>query len=393
MIALAGLLSSAIVQTVLMGAALLGAISGMLGAFAVLRRQSLLGDALSHAALPGVCLGFLAAGGRDLGSVLVGAFATGALAALIMMVIVRRTPLKTDAALGIVLSVFFAVGIVLLTVIQSRGGAGSLGLSTFLFGQAAAILREDLWLMGGIGVVALVLVLAFWKEFKLVSFDPDFARAQGFPVALLEVGLTVMVALAIVAGLQLVGVVLMVALLIAPAVAARQWTNALGPMVALSATIGAGSGVAGALISATTRGLATGPVVVLIVTAVVLVSLAVAPGRGLLWQALAAHRARRRISDGRVLATLQGLAEAHADAAYPAEQGMLRAALGAMPPAARLASLERRGLIRSVTHAPETTPHWELTRAGHAEAAALAGGPEEAGGVPSGAGPGQEGGR
>ena len=389
MIALAGLLSSAIVQTVLMGAALLGAISGMLGAFAVLRRQSLLGDALSHAALPGVCLGFLAAGGRDLGSVLVGAFATGALAALIMMVIVRRTPLKTDAALGIVLSVFFAVGIVLLTVIQSRGGAGSLGLNTFLFGQAAAILRGDLWLMGGIGLVALMLILAFWKEFKLVSFDPDFARAQGFPVTALEVGLTVMVALAIVAGLQLVGVVLMVALLIAPAVAARQWTNALGPMVALSAAIGAGSGVAGALISATTRGLATGPVVVLIATAVVLVSLAVAPGRGLLWQALAAHRARRRISDGRVLSTLQGLAEAHADAAYPAEQGMLRTALGAMPPAARLASLERRGLIRSVTHPPETTPHWELTGAGHAEAAALTGGP---GGVPD-AGPGQEGGR
>ncbi|HHX88970.1 MAG TPA: metal ABC transporter permease [Paracoccus sp.] len=392
MIALADLLSSAIVRTVLIGAALLGAISGMLGAFAVLRRQSLLGDALSHAALPGVCLGFLAAGGRDLGSVLVGAFATGALAALIMMLIVRRTPLKTDAALGIVLSVFFAVGIVLLTVIQSRGGAGSLGLSTFLFGQAAAILRGDLWLMGGIGLVALVLVLAFWKEFKLVSFDPDFARAQGFPVTALEVGLTVMVALAIVAGLQLVGVVLMVALLIAPAVAARQWTNALGPMVALSAAIGAGSGAGGALISATTRGLATGPVVVLIVTAVVLVSLAVAPGRGLLWQAVAAHRARQRISDGRVLATLQGLAEAHADAAYPAEQGMLRTALGAMPPAARLAALERRGLIRSVTHSPETTPHWELTRAGHAEAVALAGGPGDAGGI-AGAGPGQEGGR
>jgi manganese/zinc/iron transport system permease protein len=114
------------VQTVLIGAALLGAISGMLGAFAVLRRQSLLGDALSHAALPGVCLGFLIAGGRDLGSVLLGAFVTGALAALAMMLIVRRTTLKTDAALGIVLSVFFAVGVVLLTVIQTQGGrAGS----------------------------------------------------------------------------------------------------------------------------------------------------------------------------------------------------------------------------------------------------------------------------
>lgn len=374
--ALIDLISSGIVQTVLIGAALLGAISGMLGAFAVLRRQSLLGDALSHAALPGVCLGFLVAGGRDLGSVLAGAFATGALAALIMMLIVRRTTLKTDAALGIVLSVFFAVGIVLLTVIQTRGGAGSLGLMTFLFGQAAAILRADLWIMGGIGLAALVLVLAFWKEFKLVSFDADYARAQGFPVTLLEAGLTVMVALAIVVGLQLVGVVLMVALLIAPAAAARQWTNTLGTMVMLSAAIGATSGAAGALISATTRGLATGPVVVLIVTGAVLVSITVAPGRGLLWQALAARRARARISDGRVLTTLHSLAEAHDDAGYPAEQGMLQTALGAMPPAAQINALERRGLIRPVTHPPETTPHWELTEAGHAEAAAISGAPD-----------------
>lgn len=373
------LLSSGIVQTVLLGAAMLGAISGMLGAFAVLRRQSLLGDALSHAALPGVCLGFLVAGGRDLGSVMIGAFATGALAALVMMLIVKRTTLKTDAALGIVLSVFFAVGIVLLTVIQTQGGAGSLGLMTFLFGQAAAILRSDLWIMGGVGLAALALVLLFWKEFKLVSFDADFARAQGFPVTLLEAGLTVMVALAIVVGLQLVGVILMVALLIAPAAAARQWTNSLAPMVMLSAAIGAASGAGGALISATTRGLATGPVVVLIATGVVLVSLMIAPGRGLLWQALAARRARARISDGRVLATLQGFAQMHDDAHYPAERGMLQAALGAMPPGARLAALERRGLIRSVTHPPETTPHWELTDAGHAEAATLSGQPDSPG--------------
>ena len=371
MTGLAELFSGTIVLTVLTGAALLGAISGMLGAFAVLRRQSLLGDALSHAALPGVCLGFLIAGGRDLGAVLAGAFFTGALAALVMMLITRRTRLKTDAALGIVLSVFFAVGIVLLTVIQGQGGAGSLGLMSFLFGQAAALLRSDLWIMGGIGLAALALVLAFWKEFKLVSFDADFARAQGFPVTLLEIVLTVMVALAIVVGLQLVGVVLMVALLIAPAAAARQWTRALGPMVVLSALIGAASGASGALISASTRGLATGPVVVLIATTAVLVSLLVAPGRGLVWQAIAARRARARIGERRVLVTLQTLAAAHDNAGYKAEQGMIRTALGAMPTQARLAALERRGLIRPVSHPPETTPHWELTEAGHAETAAL----------------------
>lgn len=373
MTALSEIFQSGIIQTVLIGAAMLGAISGMLGAFAVLRQQSLLGDALSHAALPGVCLGFLVAGGRDLGSVLIGAFVTGTLAALLMMLIIRRTTLKVDAALGIVLSVFFAAGIVLLTVIQGQAGSGSLGLMTFLFGQAAAILRGDLWIMGGVGLVALALVLAFWKEFKLVSFDPDFARAQGLPVTWIEAGLTVMVALAIVVGLQLVGVVLMVALLIAPAAAARQWTGSLGAMVLLSGMIGATSGAIGALMSAGTRGLATGPVVVLVATAVVLISLLIAPGRGLVWQWMVSRRARARINDGRVLATLKGLTTAHRDAEYPAERGMLQVALGAKPPAARLNGLERRGLIRRVAHPPETTPHWELTEAGHAEADALAG--------------------
>ncbi|WP_439563097.1 metal ABC transporter permease [Roseinatronobacter sp.] len=375
------LLSSSIVQTVLMGAALLGAISGMLGAFAVLRQQSLLGDALSHAALPGVCLGFLVAGGRDLGSVLAGAFFTGALAALVMQLIVRRTTLKTDAALGIVLSVFFAVGVVALTYIQGQGGAASAGLMTFLFGQAAAILRSDLWIMGAGALAALALVLALWKEFKLVSFDADFARAQGLPVAWIEAALTVMVAFAIVIGLQLVGVVLMVALLIAPAAAARQWTGTLGPMVVLSATLGAVSGALGALISASARGLATGPVVVLIATAFVLISMLVAPRRGLIWQALAARAMRARISEGRVLTALQGLADAHGDTRYKAERGMLGAVLGAPPGSKHIDALKRRGLIQQVTHPPETTPRWELTKAGHAEARALSGTQAERGAV------------
>ena len=367
---LADLLGSQIVRTVLTGATMLGAIAGMLGAFAVLRRQSLLGDALAHAALPGVCLGFLIAGSRDLGSIMAGAFFTGALAALAMLLITRVTRLKTDAALGIVLSVFFAVGVVLLTWLQGIGGAASAGLASFLFGQAAAILASDLWIMGGVGLAALALVLALWKEFKLVSFDADFARAQGFPVTVLEGVLTVMVALAIVVGLQLVGVVLMVALLIAPAAAARQWTNRLGAMVMLSALIGAASGAGGALVSATTRGLATGPVVVLIATTAVLVSLMLAPGRGLVWQALAARRARAQIGERRILAAMQGLAEAHDDVRYPSEQGMLAAALGYAPDRRRFAALERRGLIRPVSHPPETTPHWELTPAGHSQAEA-----------------------
>jgi manganese/zinc/iron transport system permease protein len=369
---LADLMSSGIVRTVLAGAALLGMVCGLLGAFAVLRRQSLLGDALAHATLPGVCLGFLVTGGRELPVILAGALLTGGLAALALHIITTRTRLKTDAALGVVLSSFFALGIVLITVIQARGGAGSLGLMSFLFGQAAAIQPGDLGLIAGVAALSVVAVLAFWKEFKLITFDPAQARVQGLPVGVLQGALTLLFAMAIVVGLQLVGVVLMVALLVAPAVAARQWTGSLGAMVAVAAAVGAFSGAAGALVSATGRGLATGPVVVLVATAVVAASLVMAPGRGLAWQALAARRARARITDARVLATLRHLAEDHSDARYPSEVGMLNVALGAAPTAERLEAMRARGLIRSVTHPPETTPHWELTDAGHSEAAELA---------------------
>lgn len=367
---IAALLQSSILQTVALGAAILGVTSGALGAFALLRRQSLMGDTLSHAALPGICLGFLWAGARDLGAMLAGAFLAGAAAALTVMLITRRTRLKTDAALGIVLSVYFAVGVVLLSHVQGSAGAAQAGLSSFLFGQAAAILATDLPVMAGVAGLALGLLALFWKEFKLVTFDDGFARAQGLPVLALEGALTVMVALAIVVGLQMVGVVLMVAMLIAPAAAARQWTRNLGAMVLLAGMFGAVAGVGGAMISATVRGLPTGPVVVLLATAIAAVSLLLAPGRGLVWQRMEAWRQRRGLASRRVLMTIDGLGRAHGDPAYPAEAGMLDAFHGtATAPALR--RLQARGLVTPVTHPPEAAPHWALTAAGQAEARAL----------------------
>lgn len=361
------LLQDYTVQNVAMGAALLGISSGVLGSFAVLRQQSLLGDTLSHAALPGVCLGFIIAGTRDLGSILLGALVTGSLAALFVMLLTRRSRLKTDAALGIALSVFFALGVVLLSYIQGTGNASQGGLDSFLFGQAAAILRSDLLVMGGVTLLALALVATFWKEFKLVTFDPAFAGSLGLPVTLLETLLTVMIALAVVIGLQLVGVVLMASMVIAPAVAARQWTNRLGHMVILAALIGAAGGVFGGILSATGRGLATGPLIVLSISAVVFVSLLVAPGRGLLWEAVQRWRNQRRLRTQRVLTTLYGLSLRHQDPAYKTEQGMISAYHG-VGAGWTLARLERHGLVRRVAHMPEEGPHWELTAGGHTEA-------------------------
>ncbi len=367
MAGLLALLGDYTVQNVVIGAALLGVVSGVLGSFAVLREQSLLGDTLSHAALPGVCLGFLLAGGRSLGAILAGALATGVAAALLMLLLTRRSRLKTDAALGISLSVFFAAGVVLLTYLQGTAGASQGGLDAFLFGQAAAILRSDLWVMGGLTLAALALVAALWKELKLVAFDPVFAGSLGLPVTLLETTLTLMIALAIVVGLQMVGVVLMAAMVIAPAVAARQWSRRLEGMVILSAAFGASGGVAGALISASGRNLATGPLIVLAISALVAVSLALAPERGLVRAAIRRRHARARLRTHQVLATLYRLSGRHGDPHYPAEQGMVNAYHG-VGTEAILVRLEQDGLVTRVRHMPDEGAHWELTDAGRREA-------------------------
>ncbi|MEX2534677.1 MAG: metal ABC transporter permease [Trueperaceae bacterium] len=360
-------LSDYTIQNVMIGAALLGISSGALGVFAVLRQQSLLGDTLSHATLPGVALGFMVSGSRHLGSIMFGALLSGMAAALLVLILTRRSRLKTDAALGIGLSTFFALGVVLLTRIQQSGNAAQGGLDSFLFGQAAAILRSDLWLMGALTLAALVLLGLLWKEFKLITFDPLFARSLGIPVVLLETVLTLLIALAIVIGLQMVGVVLMAAMVVAPAVAARQWSVRLERMVLLSALIGAGGGIVGALLSATGANLATGPLIVLAISAVVAFSLLLAPQRGLLRTALERRRTAAHLRGSRVLVSLQRLSAQHGDRSYRVEQGMLNA-YHRQDTGAGLRELERRGLVRRAPHMPEEGTHWELSDRGHDEA-------------------------
>lgn len=360
-------LSDYTVQNVVIGAILLGIVSGVLGSFAVLRQQSLLGDTLAHAALPGVCIGFIIAGTRHLGWIMAGALTTAVLAALIVLVLTRRSRLKTDASLGIALSVSFAVGVVLLTYIQGQSNASQGGLDTFLFGQAAATLRSDLWIMGGVTLVAIGLVLACWKQFKLVTFDPLFAGSIGMPVTLLESLLTTMIALAVVVGLQMVGVVLMTSMIIAPAVAARQWVRRLEHMVLLAVVAGIVSGICGALLSAAGRNLATGPLVVLAASALVLVSILLAPGRGVLWEQFRYWQDRRSIGHSQMLSTLYKLAAHHRDPEYPVELGMLDSFFG-LGTRRALRRLEKRGLVEPVRHMPSEGPHWTLTEAGRREA-------------------------
>ncbi len=283
---MAELLSDYTARNVALGSSLLGVISGMLGCFAVLRRQGLLGDVLAHAALPGICLAYLLTNSKSSLVLLLGAAIAGWLAALVLLQIVQQTWLSEDSALGIVLSIFFAAGITLLTFLTKRGDAQGAGLDRFLFGQAAALVEEDVLVMAALAAIAVGAMALFYKEFKLLTFDALFARSIGLPTQALSVLLTSLIVVAIVIGLQTVGVVLMAAMLIGPAVAARQWTDRLGVMVALAALFGASAGLAGALISLSAENIPTGPVTILSLTAIVVFSLLFAPARGLVWRRL-----------------------------------------------------------------------------------------------------------
>jgi manganese/zinc/iron transport system permease protein len=360
-------LSDFTIRNVVLGATLLGITSGVLGSFAVLRQQSLLGDALSHAALPGVALGFLIAGGRNLIAILLGALISGALAASYALILTRRSRLKNDAALGSVLSIFFALGIVLLTFIQNQNNAGQAGLDSFLFGQAATMVPSDIVTMLVISALCLGLTALFWKQFKVLSFDSGFAASLGFPTLALEFTLTLMIALAIVMGLQLVGVVLMAALLIAPAVAARQWTKRLEGMVILAAIFGAVSGITGSLISATGRGLATGPLIVICASFLVFISLLFAPERGLLWEAMNFQRNRRALRSQQVLVDLYKLASEHNNPKYQTELGTLKSYYG-FNARQVLNELTSQGYVQPSQHMKGEGQHWTLTKEGYQEA-------------------------
>jgi len=283
------------IQWIMLATMLLGVSSGVLGCFAYLRKQSLMGDALSHAALPGVCVAFLLTGTKSLWSLMAGAAVAGLLATFGIGWITRHSRIKSDAALAIVLSTFFGLGIVLLTRIQQSGSGSQAGLDKFLFGQAAAMVRSDVYTMAGLAIALIALCALFFKPFKLISFDPGFARLIGYPVAALEQFLMLLLVVAVVVGIQAVGVVLMAAMLITPAVSARYWTDRLGVMIALSGAFGAASGLAGTLVSATANGLPTGPLAVLAATALFVVSVLFAPGRGLIARGAAAARLKRSI--------------------------------------------------------------------------------------------------
>jgi manganese/zinc/iron transport system permease protein len=352
-------------RTVALGSATLGAVSGTLGVFAVLRREALLGDAISHAALPGIVLAFMFTGSKSTLVLVGGAFAAGWIGMAFMRVITRNTRIPPDTALGIVLSVFFGIGLMLLTFVQRRPDAAQAGLETFLFGQAATLVEGDVLVIGVLGFVSIATMSLLWKEFKVLSFDPEFGASVGIPVHGVELILTTVLVLAIVTGLQTVGIVLMAAMVVAPAAAARQWTDRLGMMVWLAALFGGLAGVIGAVLSSTTTGLPTGPTIVLSASVIVGLSMAFAPRRGLVWDRVRASRRRSAIRKDTVLADLYALYMQHGEIDHghplPVIEAMSEAREGALN---SLLALEADRLARRL---PDGA--WALTLDGQAAAA------------------------
>jgi manganese/zinc/iron transport system permease protein len=259
--------------TVILGTSLLGMTAGSLGVFALLRRQSLLGDTISHACLPGIALAFLYTHSKNPGVLMIGAMGAGALSVTIITYVTKKTSIKHDAILGIVLSVFFGLGLMLLTFIQKNEIPHQSILNKFIFGSAATLLAEDIYTMIIVSLLVLVTLFTLWKEFKVVTFNPSHARIIGYPVNILQALLTTLLLIIIVTGLQTVGVILMSSMIIAPAATAMLWTNRLEKAVVTSALCGGCASMLGSLVSSMVEHLPTGPTIVLISSAMIFSSL------------------------------------------------------------------------------------------------------------------------
>ncbi|MBX3365506.1 MAG: metal ABC transporter permease [Phycisphaeraceae bacterium] len=347
---------------VIVGAALLGLAGGIVGTFALFRRRALVADALSHAALPGIALAFmvgvaLAGHGRSTPLLLAGAAAGGIAGLLAIHAIARWTRLGEDAAIGIVLSVFFGFGTVLLGLIQGMSTGKEGGLKTFIYGQTAAMQASDAANIGAIAIASIILVSLLLKEFRLLCFDETFARAQGWPTNTLDYLILAMVLVVLVVGLQAVGLLLVVAILIIPPAAARFWSDRLDRLLWIAGGIGLAGGYFGAAASSLLPRMPAGAVIVLTSGLFFLVSMAFAPRRGLLAAAARRFVLRFRITRDHVLRAMLELKELVEPSIAADPHAVIRHA-GASPLSGRLAILLARsqGLISRSTDGITLTP-------------------------------------
>ncbi|WP_343560647.1 metal ABC transporter permease [Kiloniella sp. b19] len=294
---------------VLIGSALLGAVSGLVGSFSLLRKRALIADAVSHATLPGLVLGFLVAialgfDGKSLPFLLIGSAVSGLLGVLMVQWIRDNTRLPEDSAIGTVLSSFFGLGVVLLSYVQTLKNGSQAGLEDFLLGSTASMLRSEAELIAVIALLLSILALAFRKEMALVCFDAGFAQALGWSVKRIDLIMMGLLLTVMVIGLKSVGLILVIALVIIPPVAARFWSDRLSTMLILSSLFGALSCYLGAALSALAPDIPSGATIVLTASSFFVLSLVFAPQNGVLAAALRFTAFRIRLCSDQVLSEL-----------------------------------------------------------------------------------------
>ncbi len=298
---------------VVLGITFMSVGTSVLGCFTFLRKKALIGDAIAHAVLPGVCLAFILSGQKNPLLLIIGAFVTGWLSVLSVDFIKKNSRLKEDSAIGLVLSVFFGAGILLLTSIQHSGNAAQSGLDGFIFGKAASLVSTDVYVFGALAILLILMVFFLYKEFMLISFDEPFAASIGFPVKTLEIILTTLTVLAVVTGIQAIGVVLMAAMLITPAAAARFWTNKLPVMLVLASLFAVIAGIGGTYVSYTVSGMPTGPWIVMFISLTAICSFLFAPQKGLVYRWINRRAHKSRIMEENILKAFYQLGEQDGD--------------------------------------------------------------------------------
>ena len=301
------------IRYVALGTVLLGISSATVGCFSFLRKKALVGDTIAHSILPGICLSFMIFETKDPLMLLLGAMVTGWLSVYIVDYISAKSKIKPDTAIGLTLSVFFGVGVLLLTHIQHSGNATQAGLDKFLFGKAASLVQNDVITFGIVSVLLIGTIILFFKQFSLISFDVHFAKTIGLPVRSFEIILSTITVLAVAIGIQTVGVVLMAAMLITPAAAARFWTDKLKVMIVIAAVIGAVSGLFGAFISYTAPSMPTGPWIVVVLSFIAIGSMLVAPKNGAISKVRKQKKNQKKILEDNILKLLYKLGEKEND--------------------------------------------------------------------------------
>ncbi len=350
------------IRYVALGSVLLTGSSALMGTFSLLSKKSLVGDAIAHAVLPGVCLGFLLSGTKDPVWILSGAFITGALSVYLIDFIIQHSRIKEDTAIGLVLSIMFGAGIVLLTAIQKSGNAAQSGLDQFLFGRAAAMNYHDLQVFGMVAVVILVTVFVLFRAFTLLAFDRNYAQTIGYKVKFIQFIQTSLIVLAVVIGIQAVGVVLMAAVLITPAAAARYWAGSVKTMLYLAAAFGMLSGFSGAFISFLAPAMPTGPWIVVVATLIAFASLLFSPRKGMLSRFLRQHRLHRNMADENLLKLFYKMGEVNNSFLLERSREDLsdKSALPYLTPS--LKRLVKQGYLQRAGN------QWKLTEAGYLRA-------------------------